>query len=234
MKKFTAEQRLFLEHMAAGGTVISATDAIGRSRSVVYGWAKRDPNFCAQFAAVCPTFAAYLSQKNSATVEAVSSAKIATISLHQLAMQRLEREVRTDGPNAVLASAAIVLSSPQTIATETPAVEGNEDIATPIVPEAFQLLPIPNETPSMTLKRMMDEVFPLNAPCTYQMDTGHVRQHLEQYYGCNLEVKLQTSAKSISNTIRYYLTDRFPVAWEPHLASHSARLYFVPQPKTRA
>jgi hypothetical protein len=37
MKKFTAEQRLFLEHMAAGGTVISATDAIGRSRSVVYG-----------------------------------------------------------------------------------------------------------------------------------------------------------------------------------------------------
>jgi hypothetical protein len=234
MKKFTAEQRLFLEHMAAGGTVISATDAIGRSRSVVYGWARRDPNFCAQFAAVCPTFAAYLSQKNSATAEAVSSAEIATISLHQLAMQRLEREVRTDGPNAVLASAAIVLSSPQAIATDTPVVEADSVVETPDAPETFELSTMQKETPTMALHRMMDKIFPLNAPRTYQMDTGHVRRHLEQYYGCNLEVELQTSAKSISNTIRYYLTDRFPVAWESHFASHTARLYSVPQPKTRA
>jgi hypothetical protein len=230
MKKFTAEQRLFLEHLAAGDSVRQATAEIGRSYSAPYGWARKDRDFAAQFAALCPKFQAYLSGKNVATVAAVSSAEIATISLHQLAMQRLEREVRTDGPNAVLASAAIVLTIPQAIATDTPA----DDVETPVASDTFELSTMQKETPTMALHRMMDEVFPLNAPCTYQMDTGHVRQHLEQYYNCNLEVELQTSAKSISNTIRYYLTGRFSVAFEPHKSGHAARVYSVPQPKTRA
>ena len=234
MKKFTAEQRLFLEHLANGLTVRKAATAIGRSYSAPYGWARNDRNFAEQFAAVCPKFRTYLSFKNAGTVAAASSTKNATISLHQLAMQRLEREVRTDGPNAVLASAAIVLISPQAIATETPAVEGNEDIATPIVPEAFQLLPIQNETPSMTIERMMDEVFPLNAPCTYLTDTRHVRRHLEHYYNCDLGVKFRASGTTIAIILRKYLESRFSVAFEPDVSVHTGRLYSMPQPKTQA
>ena len=230
MKKFTAEQRLFLEHMAAGDSVRQATAEIGRSYSAPYGWARKDRDFAAQFAAVCPKFREYLSGKNVATVAAVLSAEIATISLHQLAMQRLEREVRTDGPNAVLASAAIVLTIPQAIATDTPA----DDVETPVASDTFELSTMQKETPTMALHRMMDEVFPLNAPCTYQADTRHVRRHLEFYYNCDLTVELQASAITIANILRRYLESRFSVAFEPDISIHTARLYSVPQPKTSA
>ena len=234
MKKFTAEQRLFLEHLAAGDSVRQATAEIGRSYSAPYGWARKDRDFAEQFAAVCPKFREYLSGKNVATVAAVSSAEIATISLHQLAMQRLEREVRTDGPNAVLASAAIVLTIPQPIATDTPAVETDDAVATPVAPDTFELSTMQKETASMALHRMMDEVFPLNAPCTYQADTRHVRRHLEFYYNCDLTVELQASAITIANILRRYLESRFSVAFEPDISIHTARLYSVPQPKTSA
>ena len=145
-------------------------------------------------------------------------------------MQRLEREVRTDGPNAVMASAAIVLTVTQDIATDTP----DAVVETPVASDTFELFTMQKETPSMALHRMMNEVFPSNAPCIYQVDTGHARQHLERFYDCNLEVELQTSAKSISNILRYYLAERFSVAFETHHSSHAARIYAVPHPKTRA
>jgi hypothetical protein len=156
-------------------------------------------------------------------------AKAPALSLHQLAMQRLEREVRTDGPNAVLAS-AIVLTIPEAIATDTPA----DVVETPVASETFELSTMQKETPSMVLHRMMDEVFPLNAPCTYQADTRHVRRHLEFYYNCDLTVELQASAITIANILRRYLESRFSVAFEPDISIHTARLYSVPQPKTSA
>lgn len=221
-------QTQFLELIAAGATVTEATAAVGYSRGIVWHWANASPEFADRLTALRMSLGKKQATKRAPT--ATVMAKTPALSLHQLAMQRLEREVRTDGPNAVLASAAIVLTIPQPIAIDTPA----DVVETPVAPDTFELLPMQKETPSMALRRMIDEVFPLNAPCTYLTDTVHVRRHLEQYYDCNLQVELQSSAKSISNTISYHLTDRFAVAFEPHGASHAARLYSVPQPKTRA
>jgi hypothetical protein len=221
-------QTQFLELIAQGATVVEATAAVGYSRGIVWHWTNASPEFAARLNATRMLVGKRHANKPTPTTTVM--AKAPALSLHQLAMQRLEREVRTDGPNAVLASAAIVLTIPEAIATDTPV----DVVETPVASDTFELSTMQKETPTMALHRMMDELFPWNAPCTYQMDTGHVRQHLEQYYNCNLEVELQTSAKSISNTIRYYLTGRFSVAFEPHKSGHAARVYSVPQPKTRA
>ena len=221
-------QEQFLELIQCGATTPEATAAVGYSRGIVWHWAKANPVFAARLNALRPSVA-----KSHAIKPAMNPpvmAKAPALSLHQLAMQRLEREVRTDGPNAVMASAAIVLTVTQDIATDTP----DAVVETPVASDTFELFTMQKETPSMALHRMMNEVFPSNAPCIYQVDTGHARQHLERFYDCNLEVELQTSAKSISNILRYYLAERFSVAFETHHSSHAARIYAVPHPKTRA
>jgi hypothetical protein len=220
-------QEQFLELIRCGATTPEATRAVGYSRGIVWHWAKANPMFAARLNALRPSVAKSHAIKSTPNQPVL--AKAPTLSLHELAMQRLERELRTDGPNAVLAAAAIALTATQDIATLTPDAVAE----TPVVSETFELFTMQNETPSMALHRMMSEVFPLNAPCTYQVDTGHAREHLERFYDCNLEVELRTNAKSIANILRYYLSERFPVAFETHQSSHSARIYAVPQPKTR-
>jgi hypothetical protein len=230
MKKFTAEQRLFLEHMAAGKSVMNAASAIGRSHSAPYGWARRNPVFAEQFAALNPKFRTHLSNTNVDTVAAISS--IATISLHQLAMQRLEREIRTDGPHAVMASAAIVLTTPQAMPSDTPVAESDQ--ASDSASGQIQLLAFNHETVSSAMYRMLNEVFPKDAPRTIHADIWAIRAHLEQYFDCNLSEYFGVKALNISNNLKNHAGNMFPVVFSPKRSMHGARIYLIPEPATRA
>ena len=230
MKKFTAEQRLFLEHMASGKSVMDAAAAIGRSHSAPYGWARRNPVFADQFAALNPKFHAHLSNARVDTVAAVSS--VSTVTLHQLAMQRLEREIRENGPNAVMASAAIVLTSPQATSTDPLVVDSNQ--ATDSAVGQFQLLASNNETVSSALHRMLNEVFPKDAPRTIHADIWAIRAHLELYFDCNLSEYFGVKALNISNNLKNHAGTMFPVVFSPKRSMHGARVYLIPEPATRA
>ena len=230
MTKLTAEQLLFLEHMAAGCSPTAAALAIGRSNAISWGWARRNPEFAARFAVLHPKYR--VPPAAAPLAKSVSQASTKKATLDQLAMQRLEHELRTDGPNAVLAAAAIVLVSPQATPVDSPVFENETSDDADVVPDELQLVSLQSETPSMALSRMLNEVFPLNAPCTYSVDASHARHHIERYYNCNLEVEMQLSSKSISNVLRHHLTERFTIVFEPQLRSHGARIYAVPQPVT--
>lgn len=236
MNKSTAEQRLFLEHMAAGKSVMDAAAAIGRSRSTAYGWARRNPVFAAQFASVNPKFQAYLSNTQVDTVSAVPPAAIvaqktpAGLTLHQLAMQRLERELRANGPNAVLAAAAIVLTSPQAAPVDSPAVEA--DTVSDDAPESLGLQ-VTNLSVD-DLIQMFHEVYPIGELPAIPADTTKIKKCIEQYFDCELETALQLSRRSIANILSRMAAKSFPVVFETQGPSHMPKIYMVPHPKTRA
>ena len=220
----------YLSLIEAGYSPADAARSLGYSRSIGSAWAQNDAEFRARFAAL--RLAAANNAHNAGTELSQAIVAQSTLTLQQLAMQRLERELRTDGPNAVLAAAAIVLVSPQATPVDSPVLEDETSNEADVVPDELQLVSLQSETPSMALSRMLNEVFPLNAPCTYSVDASHARHHIERYYNCNLEVEMQLSSKSISNVLRHHLTERFSIVFEPHLRSHGARIYAVPQPVT--
>lgn len=233
MTKLSEKQTQFLALIEAGATPRDAGIALGyRKGSIAWYWADKNPVFAKRFRDAWPPFGKNNPEKYQIAAAVIEKAPVLTV--FQLAMQRLERELRVNGPNAVLAAAAIVLTSPQAAPVDSPPVEAETSNDADAVADDSCLLLLRGETPSMALSRMLNEVFPLNAPCTFSVDVGNARHHIERYYNCNLEVELQSSPKSISNLLRRHLTERFSIVFEPHLRSHGARIYAVPQPVTRA
>ena len=153
-----------------------------------------------------------------------------TFTLHELAMQRLEREVRTDGPNAVMAAAAIVLASPQATPVDSPLVEANEAPAN--VPESHQLTAAQLSTND--LYRMFHEVYSIGELPAIPADASKIREHIEAYFNCSLPTALNMSPRSIGGHLRVIAACSFPVAFESGGHSHMGKIYMVPHPKTRA
>lgn len=153
-----------------------------------------------------------------------------TFTLPELAMQRLERELRVDGPNAVLAAAAIVLTSPQAVSVDSPPVEANEAPANAL--ESHQ--PTATQHSTSDLYRMFHEVYAIGEPPTIPADASKIREHIEAYFNCSLPTMLNMSPRSIGGHLRVIAACSFPVAFESGGHSHMGKIYMVPQPKTRA
>ena len=230
MKNLTAEQLLFLEHMAAGYSVKAAARAIGRSSSAPWGWAKRYPAFLERFVIVYPNY-----RRSGDTAPAVKPAPAPSTNratLHQLAMQRLDREIRTDGPNAVIAAAAVILIVPQVTTPNTIGVEPDGVAEVADTPEQLELTPPAIVDPLAALSGMFYEVFPVEAPRTMAADTSIMRHYIEQYFACNLGNQFSVSARNISRRIAKLASDSFEVARHRTPNNHT-NVYLVPQPKVR-
>ena len=145
-------------------------------------------------------------------------------------MRRLERELRIDGPNAVLAAAAIVLVSPQVTSVETPAVEADKPSAD--APESYELMV--SQLSITDLRRMFYEVFPIGELPAVPADTTKIKQCIERYYDCNLEEQLQLSRRGVSNILSKMAAKSFPLSFQTQGPSHMPKIYLAPTPKTRA
>jgi hypothetical protein len=232
MTQMTSEQRIFLERISTGDTIEQAAKAIGRSRSIPWNWSKKNTVFADAFAAVYPKYRATVIRRQSKL--SLPEAAPVCLSNHELAMRRLLRELRVDGPNAVLAAAAIVLTSPQAAPVDSPAVETDESVEVSAVPDQFALTAPVQETPQSILTRMFDEVFGGDQPCNYEGDTLTIRYCMERYFGFNLEEHLNMSGHSIGNNLGHIARRKFPVAMVRRHKHHASQVYLLPTPKTRA
>ena len=231
MKNLTAEQLLFLEHMASGCSVKAAARAIGRSSSAPWGWARRYPAFLERFVIVYPNYRR--SDEKAPAVKPAPAPSTNRATLHQLAMQRLEREIRTDGPNAVIAAAAVILIVPQVATPDMLGVEPDGVAEVADVPEQLELTPPAMIDPLAALAGMFYEVFPVEAPCTLAADTSIMRHYIEQYFSCQLDDEFSVPPRSISRRLAKLASDSVQMARHRTPNNHT-NVYLVPQPKARA
>ena len=233
MTKLTTEQRLFIDYMKQGHELKEAAEMLGRARSTPWYWARTSADFAAQFAVVYPSFGRFPTRKVKAKVKPESKAgqaAAATVTLHQLAMQRLDREIRTDGPNAVLASAALLLIADPACTT---IVEPDDAVEVAAEPGDFALKSPSVRTSQDELAAMFSEVFPAENPVTFAADTSIMRHYLEQWYGFSIVEKLNLSSRIIACHLAKLVAASYPVACTRSGGNH-AKVYLIPQPKARA
>jgi hypothetical protein len=229
MTKLSQAQKQFLELIKTGSKPSEAGVAVGFSKGIGWYWAEKDPVFASKFRDVWPSFGRNNPEKYQ--FDSAVRAKAPVLTVSQLAMQRLERELRTDGPNAVLAAAAIVLVSPYAAAEDLPAVETDEAPANAL---SFPEQPPVTQLSIDDLQEMFCEVFPVGELPAVPADTSKLREHIETYYNCSLPEVMNTSSRSIGNRLRFIAAASFPVAFASAGKSHMGKIYMVPQPKTRA
>ena len=233
MTKLTTEQRLFIDYMKQGHELKEAAEMLGRARSTPWYWARTSADFAAQFAVVYPSFGRFPTRKVKAKVKPESKAgqaAAATVTLHQLAMQRLDREIRTDGPNAVLASAALLLIADPACTT---IVEPDDAVEVAAEPGDFALKSPSVRTSQDELAAMFSEVFPAENPVTFAADTSIMRHYLEQWYGFSIVEKLNLSPRIIACHLAKLVAASYPVAYTRSGGNH-AKVYLIPQPNARA
>ena len=230
MAKLSEKQKQFLLLLEAGATPRDAGVALGYKKgSIAWYWADKNPVFAKRFRDAWPPFGKNSPDKYQIAPAVIEKAPVLTAC--QLAMQRLERELRADGPNAVLAAAAIVLVSPYAAAVDSPAVQTDEALANAL---GFQEQPMVTQLSIDDLPEMFCEVFPVGELPAVPADTSKLRDHIETYYNCSLPEVMNTSARSISNRLRHIAAASFPVAFARTGKSHMGKIYMVPHPKTRA
>ena len=233
MTRLTTDQRLFLDYMRSGHDLRESIAMLGRARSTPWNWARTNPDFADQFAVLYKPFGerATRQAKDKATRESARvDAPAMALTLRNLAMQRLDREIRTDGPNAVLASAALLLIADPaytTIAEPDGAVEVAAELGD------FALKSPSVRTNQDELAAMFSEVFPAENPVTFAADTSIMRHYLEQWYGCSLVEKLNISSRIIACHLAKLVAALYPVAYTRSGGNH-AKVYLIPQPKARA
>ena len=102
----TSEQEEFLRHLESGKTITQAARAIKRSRTIAWRWAKLNPEFAQRFT----PHKECLMKPQATSVEAVPRISPPD-RIRDAAFSRLVREIESDGPGAVLASAALLMLS---------------------------------------------------------------------------------------------------------------------------
>jgi hypothetical protein len=232
MTKLTTEQQLFIDYMKQGHELKKVTDMLGRARSTPWNWARTSADFAAQFAVVYPPFGQRPDRKVKAKAKPKSKAEQAvapTVTLHQLAMQRLDREIRTDGPNAVIAAAAVLLIGATTCAAVVEPDAAPEVVA---APDDFALESPSAPTGQDELAAMFAEVFPTDNPATFAADTSIMRHFLDEWYGCSIAEKLNLSSRMIASYLAKIVAAAYPVAYTRGGGNH-AKVYLIPQPKVR-
>lgn len=236
MTKFrlTRKQTQFLRLLSEGQTVVQAMHAVGHCRTTAWYWAKRNPEFAQQLKAIYPRFGAISDAKQEALplVEVETSLLSASgDSLHQLAMQRLAREIRTDGPNAVLASAAVILGASQAVPAVLSANAVDVALESAVTQAEEQTSPPLREAPMQVLTRMVDEVFSSDQPNTYEADTCTMRYCIERFFDVDLSAELSCSGFTLGAYLARIASEKFEVMPRHRKHRSIAKTYLMPVPK---